>query len=120
MGIEPFLSKAEAATDHAVDFAKVLEDTRWALEKTADQMRVNSESQCSEALVYSVRDMKLTERWIGPYKVVSLKPNAVELKLPKTLKIHPVVNVSQVKPYKGLLEGQTATHCGELNLSQLE
>ncbi|KIO14990.1 hypothetical protein M404DRAFT_77593, partial [Pisolithus tinctorius Marx 270] len=96
MGVEPFLSNAEAAMGHAVDFAKVLEDTKWALEKTTDQMRVNSESHWSEAPVYSVGDM-----WIGSYKVVSLKPNVVELKLPKTLRIHPVVNVSQVKPYKG-------------------
>ncbi|KIO01306.1 hypothetical protein M404DRAFT_71555, partial [Pisolithus tinctorius Marx 270] len=28
------------------------------------------------------------------------------------LKIHPVVNVSWVKPYKGPLEGQTVTHPG--------
>ncbi|KIO01586.1 hypothetical protein M404DRAFT_76122, partial [Pisolithus tinctorius Marx 270] len=97
MGIEPFLSKVEAATDHAVDFAKVLGDTKRALERTAEQMRVNTNSECSEAPSYSV---------------ISLKPNMVELKLPKTLKIHLVVNVSQVKPYKGLLEGQTVTHPG--------
>ncbi|KIN99019.1 hypothetical protein M404DRAFT_30829 [Pisolithus tinctorius Marx 270] len=126
MGMEPFLSKAEAATDHAVDFAKVLEGTRRALEKTANQMKANTDTEQSEAPHYAVGDMvwletsqislsdcpsrKLTEQWIGPYKVVSLKPNAVELKLPKTLKIHPVVNVSWVKPYKGPLEGQTVTH----------
>ncbi|KIO01582.1 hypothetical protein M404DRAFT_76193, partial [Pisolithus tinctorius Marx 270] len=91
MGIEPFLSKAEAATDHAVNLAKVLEDTRKALEKAAERMKVSADA---------------------PYRVVSLKPNAVELKLPKTLKIHPVVNVSWVKPYKGPLEGQTVTRPG--------
>ncbi|KIO03538.1 hypothetical protein M404DRAFT_72365, partial [Pisolithus tinctorius Marx 270] len=100
MGIEPFLSKAEAATNHAVDFAKVLKDTRRALERTADQMRASTDLEWSEAPLYAVGDM-LTEQWIGPYKVISLKLNAVELKLPKTLRIHPVVNVSWVKPYKG-------------------
>ena len=37
---------------------------------------------------------KLTEKWIGPYEISSVMPNAVELKLPKTLCIHPVVNVT--------------------------
>ncbi|KIO00960.1 hypothetical protein M404DRAFT_76069, partial [Pisolithus tinctorius Marx 270] len=97
MGVEPFLSKAEVATDHAIDLAKVLEDTRKALNKAADWMKVSADASRSDAPSYSV---------------VSLKPNAVELKLPKTLKIHPVVNVSRVKPYKGPLEGQTVTRPG--------
>ncbi|KIN95124.1 hypothetical protein M404DRAFT_76331, partial [Pisolithus tinctorius Marx 270] len=94
MGVKPFLSKAKAATDHAVDLAKVLEDTRKALDKATERMKISADATRSDAPSYSV---------------VSLKPNAVELKLPKTLKIHPVVNVSQVKPYKGPLEGQTIT-----------
>ncbi|KIN99228.1 hypothetical protein M404DRAFT_70012, partial [Pisolithus tinctorius Marx 270] len=102
MGVEPFLSKAEATTNHAVDLAKVLEDMRKALEKAVERMKVSTDSSHSDAPTYSVGDMV----------VVSLKPNAVELKLPKTLKIHPVVNVSWVKPYKGPLEGQTVTHPG--------
>ncbi|KIO05780.1 hypothetical protein M404DRAFT_77199, partial [Pisolithus tinctorius Marx 270] len=99
MGVEPFLSKAEAAMDHAADLTKVLEDMRKALDKTAERMRLSADASCSDAPSYSIGDM-----------VVSLKPNTVELKLPKTLKIHPVVNVSRVKPYKGPLEDQTITH----------
>ena len=34
---------------------------------------------------------KLTEKWIGPYEVTRVTPNAVELKLPKSLRIHLVV-----------------------------
>ncbi|KIN98431.1 hypothetical protein M404DRAFT_67667, partial [Pisolithus tinctorius Marx 270] len=98
MGVEPFLSKAEAATGHAVDLAKVLEDTRKALDKAAERMKVSADASHSDAPSYSIGDM-----------VVSLKPNTVELKLPKTLKIHLVVNVSRVKLYKGPLEGQTVT-----------
>jgi len=37
---------------------------------------------------------KLTEKWIGPYEVTRVTLNAIELKLLKTLWIHPVVNVS--------------------------
>ncbi|KIN99805.1 hypothetical protein M404DRAFT_74235, partial [Pisolithus tinctorius Marx 270] len=97
MGVEPFLSKAEAATGHAVDLAKVLEDTRKALDKAVERMKLSADASRSDA---------------PPYSVVSLKPNAVELKLPKTLKIHLVVNISRVKPYKGPLEGQTVTRPG--------
>ena len=57
---------------------------------------------------------KLTEKWIGPYEVTRVTPNAVELKLPKTLRIHPVVNVSRVKPYLGPLPGQPVSWPGEL------
>jgi len=40
---------------------------------------------------------KLMERFIGPYKVKSIvSMNTIELELPSTVKIHPVVNVSRV------------------------
>jgi len=32
--------------------------------------------------------------------------NAVELELPSTVKIHPVVNVSRIRQYVGQVEGQ--------------
>ena len=41
-----------------------------------------------------------------PYEVTQVTQNVVELKLPKTRRIHPVVNVSHVKPYLGPLPGQ--------------
>ncbi|KIN99403.1 hypothetical protein M404DRAFT_30463 [Pisolithus tinctorius Marx 270] len=104
MGVEPFLSKAEAATDHAVDLAKVLEDTKKALDKAAERMKVSADASRSDAPSYSVGDMV----WLETSRI-SL---SVELKLPKTLKIHPIVNISRVKPYKGPLEGQTVTRPG--------
>jgi len=40
---------------------------------------------------------KLTERFVGPYKIKGIIfSNAVELELPKSIKIHSVVNVSRV------------------------
>ena len=53
------------------------------------------------------RTEKLTERFIGPYKikkVISL--NAVELELPSIVKIYLVVNVSRIQKYVGQVEGQ--------------
>jgi len=50
---------------------------------------------------------KLTERFIGLYKVKRIvSSNAIELELPKSIKIHPVVNVSRVRLYKPQVEGQ--------------
>ena len=47
---------------------------------------------------------KLTERFVGPYKVKRLiSTNAVELELLKMVKIHPVVNVSRIRTYKETL-----------------
>ena len=61
---------------------------------------------------------KLTEKWISPYEVTRVTPNAVELKLPKTLRIHPVVNVSHVKPYLGPLPGQPVSWPGLIRVSE--
>jgi len=56
------------------------------------------------------RSEKLTEWFIGPYRVKGIvSTNAIELELPSSIKIHPVVNVSQVWLYKPQVEGQKKT-----------
>ena len=53
------------------------------------------------------RTEKLTERFVRPYKVKSIvSTNAIELELPSTVRIHPVVNVSRVRRYTSQVEGQ--------------
>ena len=50
---------------------------------------------------------KLMERYVGPYvieEVVSL--NAVKLRLPSSMRIHLVVNVSQIVRYKEQVKRQ--------------
>ena len=50
---------------------------------------------------------KLTKRFVGPYKVKGIiSSNAIELELPKSIRIYPVVNVSRVWLYKPQVEGQ--------------
>ena len=61
---------------------------------------------------------KLTEKWVGPYEVTRVTPNVVKLKLPKTLRIHPVVNVSHVKPYLGPLPGQPVSRPSLIQVSE--
>ena len=53
---------------------------------------------------------KLTERFVGPYKVKGIvSSNTIELELPKSITIHPVVNISRVRLYKLQVEGQKKT-----------
>jgi len=53
------------------------------------------------------RTEKLTERFIGLYRIKKIvSSNAIELELPSTVKIHPVVNVSRIHRYIGQVEGQ--------------
>ena len=53
------------------------------------------------------RTEKLTEHFVGPYKVKGIvSSNTIELALPKSIKIHPIVNVSRVRLYKPQIEGQ--------------
>ena len=59
------------------------------------------------ALIIGKCSEKLTEQFIGPYKVKRIiSTNAIELELPSIIKIHPVVNVSRVHIYKDQVEGQ--------------
>jgi len=56
------------------------------------------------------RSEKLTERFVGLYKVKNIiSVNAVELQLPSTVHIYPVVNVSKLQLYKVQVKGQKAT-----------
>ena len=43
------------------------------------------------------RSEKLTKYFVGPYKIKEIvSSNAIELELSKSIKIHPVVNISRV------------------------
>ena len=59
-------------------------------------------------LVFKERpSRKLTERYVGPYAIEEVvSSNAVKLKLPSSMRIHPVVNVSRIVRYKEQVKGQ--------------
>ena len=47
------------------------------------------------------RARKLTERYIGPYRVKRVvNANSYELELPASMKNHPVINISHLKEYR--------------------
>jgi len=88
------------------------------MKKYADKHRGEVEEyQVGDLVLLSTKDLKyqmvgrrtekLTERFVGPYKVKSIvSMNAIKLELPSTIKIHLVVNVSRVRRYMGQVEGQ--------------
>ena len=50
---------------------------------------------------------KLIERYVGPYAIEEVvSSNAVKLKLPSSMRIHPVVNISRIVCYKEQVKGQ--------------
>ena len=120
------VNKAPAAKDFTSEMEGMLESIRKNLEKAKEWMKLNANKSHSAALDYTIgqqvwlatknlrltcTSQKLTERWLGPYTIIGLAgPNAIKLKLPRSLQIHPIVNVSQIKPYLGPMEGQTLYH----------
>ena len=130
LGTEPVDVSAPAAKEFAAIFNKVI----TASEKAKIMMKSQADKHRSTAPIYKIGDQvwlstenlwmlnrasrKLAERWIGPYKISSMMPNAVELKLPKSLRIHPVVNISRVKPYLGPLPGQPVSRPGPIHVTE--
>ena len=115
--------KVENATEFVERMKKVHEEAEAALRKTQEKMKRYADRGRKEmekwkkgdqvllstkGLVFKERpSKKLTERYVGPYvieEVVLL--NAVKLRLPSSMRIHPVVNVSWIVRYKEQVKGQ--------------
>jgi len=91
------------------------------MKKQADHYRGEVEEyKVGDMVLLSTRDLKwqmigrrmdkLTERFVEPYKmkgIISL--NAIELQLPSSVRIHPVVNVSRIHRYRDQVKGQKVT-----------
>ena len=115
--------KVESATEFVEKMKKVQEETGVALRKTQEEMKRYADRGRRETEVWkrgdrvllSTKDLvfkerpskKLTERYIGPYAIEEVvSSNAVKLQLPSSMRIHPVVNVSQIVRYKEQVKGQ--------------
>ncbi|WIA44486.1 hypothetical protein OEZ86_007230 [Tetradesmus obliquus] len=96
--------------EEAVKHAKLkLQETQARQAQYANQRRkevtytVGDKVYLSSANLYLPSSMsrKLTARYLGPFRVEKvINPVAYKLKLPATLRIHPVFHVSLLKPYK--------------------
>ena len=88
------------------------------MKKYADKKRSNIEEyKVGDLVMLSTKDLKyqmvgrrtdkLTERYIGPYKIEEIVLlNTVKLELPSTVKIYPVVNISRIQRYMGQVKEQ--------------
>jgi len=117
--------KFEEANKFVKRMQEIQEEAKAALGKAQEDMKKYADRHRGEVEEYRVGDLvllstkdlkyqmvgrrteKLTERFVGPYKVKSIvSMNAIELELPSTIKIHLVVNVSRVRRYTSQMEGQ--------------
>jgi len=117
--------KLEGAKEFVERMKKMQEEAQAALKRAQEEMKKQADRKRGEAEEYqegdlvllSIKDLKwkiegrqtekLTERFIGPYKVKRvISTNMVELELPKTVKIHPVVNVSRIRRYREQVQRQ--------------
>ena len=106
---------------------EIQEKVRAALKKAQEEMkqyadrkrREEDKYQKGDLVILSTKDLKwqmkerrmekLTEQFISPYKVKRVvSTNAIELELPLTIKIYPVVNISRVRLYKPQIKSQRA------------
>ena len=102
---------------------KVQEEAEAALRKTQEEMKRYADRGRKETevwkkgdqvllstkdLVFKERPMKkLTERYVGSYAIGEVvSSNAVKLRLPSSMRIHPVINVSWIVRYKEQVKGQ--------------
>jgi len=107
--------KYKAAGKFIEKMKKIQEEAKAVLGKAQEEMKkfVNrkwgeeEEYKVEDLVLLSMRDLKwqmkgrrsekLTEHFVGPYKVKEIvSSNAIELELPKSIRIHLVVNISRV------------------------
>jgi len=126
MGLEGRKKGKYAGAGKFVEKIKeIQEEAKAVLGKAQEDMKKYADRRRSEVdeykvgglVILSTKDLKyqmvrrktekLTERFVGPYKVQKIvSSNAVKLELSTTVKIHPVVNVSRIQHYVGQVEGQ--------------
>ena len=117
--------KYEAAGKFVERIKRIQEKAKAALEKAQEEMKKFADKKQRKREEYRVEDLvplstkdlkwqmkgrrleKLTKCFVGPYKVKGIiSSNAIELELPKFIRIHSVVNVSKVWLYKLQVEEQ--------------
>jgi len=99
----------------------VLGNAQKEMRKFVDKKQGKGEEyRVGDLVLLSMKDLKwqmkgrrlekLTKCFVGPYKIKGIiSSKAIELELPKSIKIHSVVNVSRIRLYKPQVEGQKKT-----------
>ena len=115
--------KVEKAMEFVERIKKVHEEAGAALKKVQEDMKRQADKERKETedwekgdrVLLSTKDLvfkerparKLVDQYVGPYTIKEMvSTNTVKLWLPISMRIHPVVNVSQIVQYKEQVEGQ--------------
>jgi len=115
--------KVEKVGEFAERMKRIHEEVEAALKKVqkdmkrqADRGRKETEDwKRGDRVLLSTKDLvfkerpakKLVDRYIGPYTIEEvISTNVVKLRLPTSMRIHPVVNVSRIVRYRKQVEGQ--------------
>jgi len=117
--------KYEEAEKFVAKMKEIQGEAKAALGKAQEEIRKYTDRKRGEVNEYKVGDLvilstkdlkyqmigrrteKLTERFVGPYKIKKIvSTNVVELELPSTIRIHLEVNVSRIRRYVGQVERQ--------------
>jgi transposase InsO family protein len=127
MGFEPRRkAKVQSVEEFVQKLKSVQAEVEAALHKARDDMKKYADRKRMHAPQYkpgdkvwlSTKDLattrpsrKLMEKQIGPYTITDvISPNAVKLKLPRSIRIDAPINVSRLRPYKPpTLPGQQIT-----------
>ena len=107
--------KYKAAGKFAERMKRIQEKAKAVLGKAQEEIkkfanrrrREEEEYRVGDLVLLSTKDLKwqmkgrrsekLTEHFVGPYKIKGIvSSNMIELELPKSIKIHPIVNISRV------------------------
>jgi len=115
----------EGAEKFVIKIKEIQEEAKAVLGKAQEEMKKYTDRKREEVNEYKVGNLvmlstkdlkyqmvgrrmeKLTERFVGPYKVKKIiSANVVELELSSTIRIHPVVNISRIHRYIRQVEGQ--------------
>jgi len=107
--------KYEAVGKFVKRMKKIQKEAKAVLGKVQEEIkkfanrrrREKEEYKVGDLVLLSTKDLKwqmkgrksekLTEHFVGPYKVKGIiSSNTIELELPKSIRIYPVVNVSRV------------------------
>ena len=117
LGVEPIRdTKVESVEDFLKRMKSSTEEAKAALEQAAKDMARYYDQHRHPNITYKVGDWvwlegkdiqtqrpskKLDDKRYGPYQITKvISPSAYQLKLPSSMKVHPVFNITRLRPHE--------------------
>ena len=93
----------------------------WGRKETKDWKRGDRVMLSTRDLIFKERPARKLDQYIGPYVIEEVvSTNTVKLRLPTSMRIHPVVNVSQIVQYKEQVGGQKRKEGKPIEIKRVE